>query len=43
MISFFNTSNIKYLTSEIDWCEDNFTYCDYIAEFWILTSLFLYF
>ena len=31
---------IKYLSSDIDWCEDNFTYCDYIAEFWnSLTSL----
>jgi hypothetical protein len=25
---------IKYLTSEIDWCENNFVYCNYIAEFW---------
>lgn len=31
---------IKYLTSEIDWCEDNFVYCDKIAEMWnSLTSL----
>jgi len=32
---------IKYLTSEIDWCEDNFVYCDKIAELWnSLTSGF---
>ena len=24
----------KYLTSDVDWCEDNFVYCDKIAEMW---------
>ena len=32
--------NIDYMTSDVDWCEDNFTYCNEIAEMWnSLTSL----
>ena len=35
---------MKYLTSEIDWCENNFIFCDYIAEFWnTITSFFFIF
>jgi hypothetical protein len=26
--------NIKYLSSDVDWCESNFTYCNEIAEMW---------
>ena len=33
---------IKYQTSEIDWCEDNFVYCDTIAEFWNSLTSFIF-
>jgi hypothetical protein len=35
----------EYLTSDVDWCEDNFVYCDKIAEMWnsITSGFFILF
>ena len=36
---------LQYLTSDVDWCEDNFVYCDKIAEIWnsLTSCVFIFF